>query len=72
MTHVFYDEHIFLIFRLDFESGLHGWVQLQDQDTFDFDIQSGKTTSSGTGPATDHTLQEEHGTVFLYFNSGGD
>ncbi|XP_057298293.1 MAM and LDL-receptor class A domain-containing protein 2-like isoform X2 [Hydractinia symbiolongicarpus] len=54
--------------KLDFESGLHGWVQLQDQDTFDFDIQSGKTTSSGTGPATDHTLQEEHG-KYIYIEA---
>ncbi|XP_047128245.1 MAM and LDL-receptor class A domain-containing protein 1 isoform X1 [Hydra vulgaris] len=46
--------------KLDFESGLNDFVQLTSDD-FNFDIQSGKTSSSGTGPKTDHTLKEEHG-----------
>ena len=50
----------FIIFRLDFEIGLQKWIQFNTDD-FNFDIQSGKTSSSGTGPQTDHTLQEEHG-----------
>ena len=53
-----------IFFRLDFESGLYDFAQLKSDD-FDFDIQSGKTSSTGTGPKTDHTLREEHGSVFL-------
>jgi len=52
---------------LDFESGLHDFVQFKSDD-FDYDIQSGKTSSSGTGPKADHTLQEEHG-KYIYIEA---
>ena len=46
---------------MDFENGfVNDWTQLEN-DHFDFTLQQGKTETVDTGPATDHTYQEEHG-----------
>lgn len=38
----------------DFENGLCGWTQYK-KDKFDWTRATGTTSSSGTGPSSDHT-----------------
>ena len=45
----------------DFEKGLCQWANAQSGDDFDWTQGSGTTTSSGTGPRTDHTLGTARG-----------
>ncbi|KFQ33116.1 MAM and LDL-receptor class A domain-containing protein C10orf112, partial [Merops nubicus] len=44
----------------NFEFDLCGWKQ-DENDDFDWNLRTGSTTKVGTGPATDHTLQEPSG-----------
>ncbi|NXL48790.1 MALR1 protein, partial [Podilymbus podiceps] len=44
----------------NFEFDLCGWKQ-DDNDDFDWNIRTSSTTKMGTGPATDHTLQDPSG-----------
>ncbi|XP_051465140.1 MAM and LDL-receptor class A domain-containing protein 1 [Apus apus] len=44
----------------DFEFDLCGWKQ-DENDDFDWNLRTGTTTKMGTGPSTDHTLQEPSG-----------
>lgn len=46
--------------RINFETGFNFFTQLQNDD-FDFDIGSGETLTSATGPTHDHTLQASGG-----------
>lgn len=45
----------------DFEHGLCTWTEAQSGDDFDWKQGSGRTTSGGTGPSSDHTLQSSSG-----------
>ncbi|NWS28776.1 MALR1 protein, partial [Polioptila caerulea] len=44
----------------NFEFDLCGWKQ-DENDDFDWHLRTSSTTKLGTGPATDHTLQEPSG-----------
>ncbi|NWQ73749.1 MALR1 protein, partial [Columbina picui] len=44
----------------NFEFDLCGWKQ-DENDDFDWNLRTSTTTKLGTGPATDHTLQEPSG-----------
>ncbi|KFW07435.1 MAM and LDL-receptor class A domain-containing protein C10orf112, partial [Eurypyga helias] len=44
----------------NFEFDLCGWKQ-DENDDFDWNLRTSSTTKMGTGPATDHTLQEPYG-----------
>ncbi|XP_074753596.1 MAM and LDL-receptor class A domain-containing protein 1 [Athene noctua] len=44
----------------NFEFDLCGWKQ-DENDDFDWNLRTSSTTKMGTGPATDHTLQEPSG-----------
>ncbi|NWX48865.1 MALR1 protein, partial [Steatornis caripensis] len=44
----------------NFEFDLCGWNQ-DENDDFDWNLRTSSTTKVGTGPATDHTLQEPSG-----------
>ncbi|XP_027743387.1 MAM and LDL-receptor class A domain-containing protein 1, partial [Empidonax traillii] len=44
----------------DFEFDLCGWKQ-DENDDFDWNLRTSSTPKLGTGPATDHTLQEPSG-----------
>ncbi|NWR71840.1 MALR1 protein, partial [Centropus unirufus] len=44
----------------NFEFDLCGWKQDEDDD-FDWNLRTSSTSKMGTGPATDHTLQEPSG-----------
>lgn len=44
----------------NFEFDLCGWKQ-DESDDFDWNLRTSSTTKMGTGPATDHTLQEPSG-----------
>uniref|UniRef100_A0A803V093 MAM and LDL receptor class A domain containing 1 n=1 Tax=Ficedula albicollis TaxID=59894 RepID=A0A803V093_FICAL len=46
--------------RCNFEFDLCGWKQ-DENDDFDWHLRTSSTTKLGTGPATDHTLQEPSG-----------
>ncbi|NXG56608.1 MALR1 protein, partial [Hemiprocne comata] len=43
-----------------FEFDLCGWKQ-DENDDFDWNLRTSTTTKMGTGPSTDHTLQEPSG-----------
>lgn len=45
----------------DFEHGRCTWTEAQSGDDFDWKQGSGRTTSGGTGPSSDHTLQSSSG-----------
>ncbi|NWR54939.1 MALR1 protein, partial [Bucorvus abyssinicus] len=51
----------------NFEFDLCGWMQ-DENDDFDWNIRTSSTTKMGTGPATDHTLQEPSG-HFIFIKS---
>ncbi|KFP57318.1 MAM and LDL-receptor class A domain-containing protein C10orf112, partial [Cathartes aura] len=44
----------------NFEFDLCGWKQ-DENDDFDWNLRTSSTTKMGTGPVTDHTLQEPSG-----------
>ncbi|NWS96275.1 MALR1 protein, partial [Mionectes macconnelli] len=44
----------------NFEFDLCGWKQ-DENDDFDWNLRTSSTSKLGTGPATDHTLQEPSG-----------
>ncbi|ESO97870.1 hypothetical protein LOTGIDRAFT_152977 [Lottia gigantea] len=48
------------IYDCNFEKGLCSWTQNKDDD-FDWTRKHGATTTSGTGPRTDHTLATDQG-----------
>ena len=55
----------------DFESSTTcEWEQVED-DSLDWELGSGRTEHSGTGPMSDHTTQGEAG-VYLYLSSVRD
>ena len=59
--------NIFNFFRrFDWQYGLGSWTQLKN-DTFDFATYSGRTPSAFTGPKSDHTYREEHGTFSNHY-----
>lgn len=53
MRHVF-SSFYFLAFRCNFNDGMCGFIQDQD-DQFDWTRKKGQTRSSNTGPIGDHT-----------------
>ncbi|XP_078334103.1 MAM and LDL-receptor class A domain-containing protein 1-like [Crassostrea virginica] len=52
----------------DFEKGRCTWTEAQSGDDFDWKQGSGRTTSTGTGPSNDHTLQSSTG-HYLYLEA---
>ncbi|XP_018419472.1 PREDICTED: MAM and LDL-receptor class A domain-containing protein 1 [Nanorana parkeri] len=50
--------------RCNFEFDLCDWKQDQD-DNFDWSLRSGSTPTHGTGPVTDHTLQNPSGSYIF-------
>ncbi|KFP34288.1 MAM and LDL-receptor class A domain-containing protein C10orf112, partial [Colius striatus] len=51
----------------NFEFDLCGWKQDEDDD-FDWNLRTSSATKEGTGPATDHTLQEPSG-YYIFIKS---
>lgn len=54
--------------RCNFEFDLCGWKQ-DENDDFDWHLRTSSTRKLGTGPATDHTLQEPSGHYIFIKNS---
>ncbi|NXA95755.1 MALR1 protein, partial [Melanocharis versteri] len=52
----------------NFEFDLCGWKQ-DENDDFDWHLRTSSTAKLGTGPATDHTLQEPSGHYIFIKNS---
>ncbi|XP_033753484.1 MAM and LDL-receptor class A domain-containing protein 1-like [Pecten maximus] len=52
----------------DFESGFCTWYNNQVNDTFDWQRNKGPSTSTGTGPMVDHTLNSRYGT-YIYIEA---
>ncbi|XP_075444758.1 MAM and LDL-receptor class A domain-containing protein 1 [Ascaphus truei] len=53
--------------RCDFEFDLCDWKQNQNDD-FDWNLRAGSTPTGGTGPVTDHTLQNPFG-IYIFIES---
>ncbi|NXJ75608.1 MALR1 protein, partial [Trogon melanurus] len=52
----------------NFEFDLCGWKQ-DENDDFDWNLRTSSTINMGTGPVTDHTLQEPSGHYFFIKSS---
>ena len=52
----------------NFESGLCTWTNDQIGDDFDWIRNHGRTTSSGTGPNADHTVNNQNGDYYFLFS----
>ena len=60
---------MYVLGNCDFEKeGLCDWQQIQNgEDDFDWSINSGETSSKGTGPKVDHTTGTREGTALTRF-----
>ncbi|PKU28942.1 mam and ldl-receptor class a hypothetical protein [Limosa lapponica baueri] len=59
--------HSTSIGHCNFEFDLCGWKQ-DENDDFDWNLRTSSTGKIGTGPATDHTLQEPSG-YYIFIRS---
>ena len=50
----------------DFDNGPCTWVNVRRGDSFDWIVGSGATSTTGTGPVTDHTKENSKGRKPLF------